>query len=405
MIRPDEAARDRSDGPLRIAVDASAAAVPEPSGVAVYIRELVTALPDALDPRDRLLVCYRLSRVRRRRHWVRPTAPNVTVKTFHEPVAPLLSRRLSLFHGPDVRLPDWRRPARVATVHDLFSLANDRFGDAGFRATRRVHYERAVARADRIITHSETVRRAVVETLGVSPERVTAVPLAPRTRPAPSADAIADARARHGVAGRPYAIAIGEVSRRKDTGAIVEAFVAARERLGAAGCDSDPALLIVGRPGFGAEELLPVIAAAGASGVRHLGWLPDDSVAALLAGASLLVQASRDEGFGIPVLEAMAAGVPVVATAAGAVPEVAGDAALLVAPGEPGELTGAIEAVLRDPARAGDLRERGRRRAAAFSWARTARETVAVYRDALATRAPRGARAARAARSPVGGES
>ena len=121
--------------------------------------------------------------------------------------------------------------------------------------------------------------------------------------------------------------------------------------------------------------------------ILRLGWVEPDQRAALLRGASVFAYPSRYEGFGLPPLEAMAAGTPVVATDAGALAEVTGGAAELVAPGDADDLAAALDRVLRDEALADDLRDRGQRRAATYSWDATAAGLAALYRRLAADRA------------------
>lgn len=371
---------------MRLAIDASAAAVASPTGVAVYIEGLLRALPSVVEPEDHIVACYRFSRLRRRALWVRPDAANVSLKLIQEPLNVFFAWGLDVFHGADVRVPRWRSPVRVATVHDLFSVASDDYGDARFRKNRRRHYRNTVARADRIITHSETVRQALVSRLEVAPQRVCVVPLAPRERPPPNREQVAAVCSRLGLTPGRFLLAVGEISRRKGGLTLLEAHRRLCASLQAVGQQA-PDLVMVGRRGHGSEEIFTELAipVAGAA-VSAPGWLGDSDVACLLHGATAFVQASRDEGFGMAVLEAMAAGCPVVATAAGAVPEVAGDGASLVAPGQPEALARALEQVVSDNQMARGLAERGAARARKFSWESTARTTLNVYREALAER-------------------
>ena len=115
----------------------------------------------------------------------------------------------------------------------------------------------------------------------------------------------------------------------------------------------------------------------------RLGWVTGEQRAGLLAAATVFAFPSRYEGFGLPPLEAMAAGVPVVATAAGAVPEVVGDAAVLVPVGDVDALAGALAELVGDRERAGEMRRRGRERVAVFSWDRTVDSLVRLYRDVI----------------------
>ena len=120
--------------------------------------------------------------------------------------------------------------------------------------------------------------------------------------------------------------------------------------------------------------------------VRHIGYVESERRPELYAGACMLVQPSLDEGFGLPVLEAMTVGVPVVAADAGALPEVGGDAVLLASPTDSNAIAAAIERLLDDDALRGDCIARGLRRSGNYSWARTAENTVVAYERALAHR-------------------
>ncbi len=363
---------------LSIAIDCSPAAVPEPLGVAVYIRGLVRGLAE-VDAETRYFLCHRLSRLRRASHLVRPPGPNFRRKLIQEPFHPFFSRRLDLFHGADTRLPrGFAGVPKVATVHDLFSLAPDGFfSDEAFRAKRLRQYDAAAREAAAVIGHSAHVRDQVVRRLGVPRERVFAVPLAPDPAHRPRSEAeVAPVRERHGLPAR-YVLAVGLLSRRKDPVAAIRALAGLGDRtivLALAGRDADAAAAAraeAARPGIEGR-------------VRFLGYVPAPDLALLYAGARALLFPSRDEGFGLPVLEAMASGTPVVAAARGAIPEVAGDAAALVDPDDPTAVAAALSEAVEDGPGRRTLVERGRERAGGFTWTRTARETLAVYRAALA---------------------
>jgi glycosyltransferase involved in cell wall biosynthesis len=176
---------------------------------------------------------------------------------------------------------------------------------------------------------------------------------------------------------RPYALFVGTLEPRKNVPLLLEAFALVRRQL-------DVQLLVVGGRGWLDE---PIFAAHARSGlgdaVRFLGNLGQDDLAALYSHAGAFVLPSLYEGFGLPVLEAMACGAPVICSNAGPLPEVAGDAAVLLSPLEPAEWAEAIVSVLTDPQVAVALRQKGFERAAAFSWTRTALATRDVYREAL----------------------
>jgi glycosyltransferase involved in cell wall biosynthesis len=223
-------------------------------------------------------------------------------------------------------------------------------------------------------TPSETVRAEVVEHFGAAPERVRAV-----------AHGVAAADGEGGVLpdgldGVPYLLSLGTAEPRKDLPGLVAAFDVAAAR------QPEIRLVLAGPAGWGEAALAGAVAgAAHRDRIVRLGWVSPGVRAALLRHASVFVYPSKYEGFGLPPLEAMAAGVPVVATRAGAVPEVVNGAAVLVEPSDPEALADAVSGVLS--AGAGErsaMIEAGRAHAARFTWARCAAGLESLYRDAVA---------------------
>jgi len=239
----------------------------------------------------------------------------------------------------------------VVTVHDL-SFARERklMGWRDRLVFRRV-VPRAVRRAARVITVSERTKRDLVELYRVAPERVVVTPNGVDPVFAP------------GDGPRDYVLAVGAIQRRKNQLAGVDAAAAAGLPLVVAGPEKDRAL---------AAELRR-------RGARLEGYVEPKRLAELYRGAACLVQTSRYEGFGLPVLEAMASGTPVVAVSEPALEEVAGDAAVFA---DEGGLADGIRLALEERER---LVAAGLERAAAFSWRATAEKTLAVYREILGT--------------------
>ncbi len=259
----------------------------------------------------------------------------------------------------------------VATVHDLFPLTRPD------ELTRRGAHLMAeglawVLRSARaVMVPSRTVAVACRE-FGVDDDVLTVVPWG--ATPVQVDPACVDAvRRRHGLIG-PYVLFVGTIEPRKNLAGLFAA-MAALDR-------SDLTLVLVGPDGWGPD--LEQAHAAVACPVARLGNVPASDLAPLYAGASVFCFPSFEEGFGLPVLEAMAAGAPVVTSAGTATADVASDAALLVDPHDTAAMAAALSTVLDDPQVAAELSERGRRRAAEHSWHTTAELTLDVYRRVLA---------------------
>jgi glycosyltransferase involved in cell wall biosynthesis len=283
-----------------------------------------------------------------------------------------------VFHGvTGFELPP-RGPWRlVTTVHDLIPLRYPALVPARHRWAVRCLLGGALRRAAAVIAVSEATRQEILARFRLAPARVVVVPeAAPVGFAPPDPATLADARRRYGLR-RPYVLFVGLLEPKKNLGVLLEAVA----RLHRAGDWGDTELLVVGAPGWGPDPRTRV-AELGLDGiVRFVGPAPDADLPALYGGALAFAFPSMWEGFGLPVLEAMAAGAPVVASNRGALPEVAGGAARLVEP-QAAPLAEALGALVADAGERARLRAAGLARAATYSWARTARETLAVYRAA-----------------------
>jgi glycosyltransferase involved in cell wall biosynthesis len=254
-----------------------------------------------------------------------------------------------------------RSRRNVISLHDASAITHPDWYSRGYAAYQQRVLPRLARRARLVITGSDFARTEIVEALGADPARIEIVPLGVGEPFSPDADAAA-ARAAFGLE-RPYVLTVGSRIARKNLAALARASDALR----AQGIDLVAA-------GSGRAYMNP-----GASPVRDLGYVDERVLPGLYAGAAAFALPSLHEGFGLPVLEAMASGVPVVASNRGALPEVCGNAAILVDPTDATALAEAILAAIGDER----LRAAGLARARTYTWERTVRETDALIEGLL----------------------
>jgi glycosyltransferase involved in cell wall biosynthesis len=298
---------------------------------------------------------------------------------------PVRLRRLAadVYHGPAVFLPLVKLGYRtVVTIHDLVSFLFPRTVPRKYAVYMRLMTRLAVRSADRIIAVSGATKDDLTRVLRVPDEKVVVIheAVAAEFATPPGPEGVEAVVRRYGIR-RPYCLFVGNLEPRKNLSRLIEAFGLLRARgLVTPVAMVPPQLVLVGTRGWLYHGIYAAVEAhGGAPDIVFTGYVPPADLPALYAGAACFVFPSLYEGFGLPVLEAMAAGTPVVASRVGAIPEVAGDAALLVDARRPAELAEAIEAVLTDATLSARLVARGRVRARRFTWDAVARETLAVY--------------------------
>ncbi len=291
---------------------------------------------------------------------------------------PLYSRRLDLdvLHVPFNFLPVFRC-RKIITIHDLPFLHMPETHLPLERARMTVLTRLAVGRADHVLTVSEFTKRDIVESYGLSPDRITVAPNAadPDVFRPPEPEARDAFRRRIGLEA-PYLLWVGTMQPRKNVALLVEAFARLRER-----GRTDLHLALVGRLGWMYDDVFRLVRERGLERVVHrFDEVGPAELAGFYGAATALVVPSRWESFCIPILEAMGCGCPVVCSNAAAMPEVYGDAALPFDPNDPEELVAQLERVVDDSALRDDLIRRGFANRDRFSWERTARLVEAVYR-------------------------
>jgi len=302
---------------------------------------------------------------------------------------PLFLRRLKpdLVHIPLNRVPLLMIRPYVVTIHDMVNLFYDeRKLSAVHMYLRRFRFRRGLTRASRVIAVSEATKRDVENLLDVPPGRITRVYNAPDPGflgrdPAAGEEERRRIMERYQI-DRPFLLYAGAIRHHKNIPRLVEAFAVLREQLAAHPVYGDLRLVIIGDtisqyPAVRQAVLKSKMEHA----VRFLGFVPFDTLRCFYESAAAFVFPSRHEGFGLPPLEAMACGTPVVTSNVSSLPEVAGDAAMLVNPGNVFDIARGIREVLTDEPLRAELIRRGRAQAARFSWERSAREVLEIYQD------------------------
>ena len=287
---------------------------------------------------------------------------------------------IDVLHGPAFLIPTRRSAVtKVVTIHDLVAFTLPETIPRKYALYMRWLIRRAVRHADRVITDSENARGEIVRILHTDPHRVTAIALgvSPRFHPATPQE-VGELRAELGLE-RPYLLSLGNLEPRKNLRGLLKAFRLVRQRH-----PGPLELVIAGRFAWLSRPLIADLANNElADSVRTTGFVNAEKLPALYSGAEAFVFPTFGEGFGLPVLEAMACGAPVVASGISSILEVAGEAAILVDPYSPESIAQGIHEVLDSAEGRDSIVRRGLEHAGRFHWEKTARETLAVYQEAL----------------------
>jgi O-antigen biosynthesis alpha-1,2-mannosyltransferase len=365
-----------------IAIDATYVLGPKPSGIAVYSRKLIESLA-GLETPHRFLLCLRLSRFGRRREFLRPQSragqrgPAFAVRLFQEPFTFWLPWQAEVFHSLAQRPPAFHFRKEIVTIHDIFPLTGRDYSTPEFQRKFGALLLEAAERAVRIITPSQYTAEQLVKHAGTPREKIRVIPegvdLPAGTMAAE--ERLAE-RERLVGKGKVMILSVGVLQTRKNTINALRAL---------ANLPAHWRLVLAGGDGHGSEAIHDFIRKEGlASRVVVLGHVAAERIPVLYEAASVFLFPSWEEGFGLPVLEAMAYGLPVVASQASSLPEVGGDAVLYSDPHDPGDIAEKVLSAVEDDSLRGRLIELGRQRAGEFPWRRTAELTCGVYDEVLA---------------------
>lgn len=373
---------------MRIAIDGYPL-VPPRAGIGQYTYHLIKALA-RVEPAHEYVVLYpRLTRSLRMREV--PIFPEECVRVVSEGrfrtlrfrvqrklgVGTPVERRIGSFdvyHATNyVFTHAVKRARRVVTIHDMTLVLFPEWHPRARVNSMTHELARSLEIADHILADSAATRDDIVKQFSVRSERISVVPLAADRsfRPLP-AEEIQKVLSHWGLVHDGYLLFMGTIEPRKNLLRLLQAVELAGSGIGP--------LVIVGADGWGSDEVARHIERLQRAGrLSYLGYVPDDARPSLINGARSFVYPSLYEGFGLPVLEAMACGVPVLASNVASLPEVVGDAGVLVDPHDVDAIARGMARLWHDDALRRDLSIRGIERARAFSWERTASQTLGVY--------------------------
>jgi O-antigen biosynthesis alpha-1,2-mannosyltransferase len=365
-----------------IALDATYSLGPQPSGIAVYSRRLIESLAGLESP-HRFFVCYRLSRFGQRKQFFNPPARRgparaaFSVRLFQEPLTFWLPWQVEVFHSLAQRPPAFRFKKEIVTVHDIFPLTGRDYSTPDFQHKFSALLLEAVERASRVITPSKYTADQLVKHAGAEKGKIRVVPEGVDLRQGlMTPDERARERDRLAGKGNELILMVGVLQTRKNIVNALRAFQT---------LPASYRLALVGGDGYGSEAIHEFIRKERLQPrLSVLGHIPEARLEALYQAASVLLLPSLEEGFGLPVLEAMAHCLPVVASCTSSLREVGGDAALYVDPHDPRDMAEKVQRAVEDRSRREKMISEGLARAREFSWRRTAEMTLGVYEEVLA---------------------
>lgn len=371
---------------MRVCIDVSPA-VHHKAGLGRYAQDLTAALL-AVDTRNTYAAFFnepqtaqvappldrlpRLTVARTTKPWRMSVLLSHLLRRSQDSVAP----GMDIFHATDHLLPRFVGVRTVFTLHDLAFQACPETHTRLNRTFLRVGMPLFLRAADAIIAVSQWTKSDAVRLYGIPEENITVIAegVHPRFQP-PQSGAVAAVRAKYGLPQRAV-LYVGTIEPRKNLNVLLDAFAILRRHPE----NADLRLVMVGKKGWLYEPFFAHLRELGLDNeVIFPGFVADDDLPALYGAASVFVYPSLFEGFGLPVLEAMACGAPVVCSNASSLPEVAGDAALMVAPHDTAGLAAAMQRVLSDAELRDRLSALGLAQARRFTWEEAARQTAAVY--------------------------
>jgi glycosyltransferase involved in cell wall biosynthesis len=364
-----------------IAIDATYVLDPQPSGISVYSRRLIESLAE-VESVHAFLIAYRLSRWKRR-HEVLKITPRGRTGTgrfstcfFQEPWTFWLPMQADLFHSLAQRPAPFHFRKEIVTVHDLFPLTSRDYSTPDFQRKFSGLLIEATKRAACVITPSSYTAEQLQRHLDVDEKKLHVVPEGVDLPQRPlGAEARRLAREERVGRGNELVLVVGVIQTRKNTIGALRALAMLPDRY---------RMVLVGGDGHGSEAVHEFISKSSiANRVTVQGHVEADELTVLYQAASVLLFPSFEEGFGLPVLEALAHGLPVVTSNATSLPEVGGNAVLYVDPADEAQMAAQVRRAVEDSGLREEMIAAGLARAREFSWKRVAEKTLRVYNEAV----------------------
>lgn len=368
---------------MRIGIDAST--IGTQGGPRTYVLNLIDCLL-MIDRENEYVIFYNskehLGRFPQAREVVVPFS-NPAIRLFREHLLMAYhykKERLDIIHNPKSAISRLKPCKTVTTIFDLIPVTNPETEKWMARIYWKLQIPIAARYADFVITSSEFAKKEIIGRYGTPGDRIKVIPISYNShcRPIASGPEAETVRKKYFIPDK-YLLYVGTIQPRKNIATLIKAY----SSLAKTGKIKHK-LVITGRKGWLYGPLFELIKNEGMEEkIVFTGFVPDEELPYIYNGADLFVYLSLFEGFGIPPLEAMACGVPVICSNTTSLPEVVGDAGILVAPADQKAVEEAILRIIGTPSLQKEMRERGLVQASRFSWERTARETLDVYREVV----------------------
>ncbi|MEW6088478.1 MAG: glycosyltransferase family 1 protein [bacterium] len=363
---------------MKIGLDVSPIAGGNWTGVGNYIINIVSNLA-RIDKENLYYLCYRFAHLKNRARILKIHQDNIKTKIIQEPFNFIFQLKIDIFHGLADRLPGFYRCKKIVTIHDIGSVVLEgNYSSGHFKDMMKKRYEKMLDRkqADLVITVSEFTKREIIKHFSYPGENIRVVYPGVRKMFKPQSESsINSAKEKYAIK-RDYYLYVGAITLRKNISRIIKAFKIFSDK------NKTIDLILAGNLSYGNEEILDEIIKLGLDErVKLTGYIKNEELVSLYCGAKALVFPSLYEGFGLPVIEAMACGTPVIVSNTASMPEVVASAGCLVDPEDVSDIARNLFVLAEDDNLRKNLKEKGLNRAQMFSWEKAARETFKIYEE------------------------